>query len=389
MKKLTIGIFNDSFFPMTDGVIMVIDNYARRLSKYANVVVFVPEYKEAYDDSRFNYKVVRCKSIKTPLYVYAVPTPGLDKGFKEELEKANLDIVHIHSPFTVGKMGIEYAKKHDIPIVATMHSQFRQDFKRFFKNDFVAERLNRSLIKLFEKCDECWAVNSEVARIFHEDYGYSKLPRIMDNATEMMPIKNKKEAIDFIKDKHSIKDEKILLFVGRINKLKNIYFIAKALELVKDRINYKMIFMGEGPDEKGFKEYINNSSIKDKVIFVGNITDRELVAKYFAAADLFLFPSLYDASSIVQIEAASQSLPGLFLKGAATTANVKDNINGFLENNDVNDYADRIVEIFNDKKLLDSVSKRAFEELYVNWDMKIDEVYSLYLELINKKNSIK
>ena len=83
MKKLTIGIFNDSFFPMTDGVIMVIDNYARRLSKYANVVVFVPEYKEAYDDSRFNYKVVRCKSIKTPLYVYAVPTPGLDKGFKE------------------------------------------------------------------------------------------------------------------------------------------------------------------------------------------------------------------------------------------------------------------------------------------------------------------
>ena len=385
MKKLTIGIFNDSFFPMTDGVIMVIDNYARRLSKYANVVVFVPEYKEAYDDSRFNYKVVRCKSIKTPLYVYAVPTPGLDKGFKEALEKANLDIVHIHSPFTVGKMGIEYAKKHDIPIVATMHSQFRQDFKRFFKNDFVAERLNRSLIKLFEKCDECWAVNSEVARIFHEDYGYSKLPRIMDNATEMMPIKNKKEAIDFIKDKHNIKDEKILLFVGRINKLKNIYFIAKALELVKDRINYKMIFMGEGPDEKGFKEYINNSSIKDKVIFVGNITDRELVAKYFAAADLFLFPSLYDASSIVQIEAASQGLPGLFLRGAATTANVKDNINGFLENNDVNDYADRIVEIFNDKKLLDSVSKGAFEELYVNWDMKIDEVYSLYLELINKK----
>ena len=389
MKKITIGIFNDSFFPMTDGVLMVIDNYAKRLAKFANVIVFVPKYKEDYDDSRFNYKVVRCKSIKTPLYVYALPTPDIDRNFKEELEKSNLDIVHIHSPFTVGKIGLKYAKKHNIPVVATMHSQFRQDFKRFFKNDFIAERFNRSLINLFEKCDECWAVNSEVGRIFHEDYGYSKLPRTMDNATEMLPIKNKKEAISFIKDKHSIKNEKILLFVGRINKLKNIYFIAKALELVKDRLDYKMIFMGTGPDEKDFKEYINNSSIKDKVIFVGNITDRELVAKYFAAADLFLFPSLYDASSIVQIEAASQSLPGLFLKGAATTANVIDNENGFLENNDIKDYADRIVEIFNDKKLLDSVSKRAFEELYVNWDMKIDEVYKLYLDLINKKNSIK
>ena len=44
MKKLTIGLFNDSFFPMADGVIMVVDNYARVLSEYANVIVFVPKY---------------------------------------------------------------------------------------------------------------------------------------------------------------------------------------------------------------------------------------------------------------------------------------------------------------------------------------------------------
>ena len=66
MKKLTIGIFEDSFYPMTDGVISVIDNYAKRLAKKANVIMFVPGYKEKYNDSKFNYKVVRCKSIKTP-----------------------------------------------------------------------------------------------------------------------------------------------------------------------------------------------------------------------------------------------------------------------------------------------------------------------------------
>ena len=58
-KKITIGIFNDSFYPMTDGVISVIDNYARRLVKYANVIVFVPKYKnKPYDDTIFPYKVV-------------------------------------------------------------------------------------------------------------------------------------------------------------------------------------------------------------------------------------------------------------------------------------------------------------------------------------------
>ena len=43
-NKITIGIFSDSFYPMTDGVVMVVDNYARRLAKYANVIVFAPSY---------------------------------------------------------------------------------------------------------------------------------------------------------------------------------------------------------------------------------------------------------------------------------------------------------------------------------------------------------
>ena len=63
-KKLTIGIFNDSFYPITDGVIMVVDNYAKRLSRYANVIVFVPSYKSrSFDDTKLPYKVVRCKSL--------------------------------------------------------------------------------------------------------------------------------------------------------------------------------------------------------------------------------------------------------------------------------------------------------------------------------------
>ena len=64
-KKITVGIFNDSFFPMTDGVCLVVDNYARHLLKYANVIVFVPNYiGKEYDDNVFTYKVVRCNSIK-------------------------------------------------------------------------------------------------------------------------------------------------------------------------------------------------------------------------------------------------------------------------------------------------------------------------------------
>ena len=40
-KKLNIAIFNDSFYPMIDGVVNVVDNYAKILSKKHNVTVFV------------------------------------------------------------------------------------------------------------------------------------------------------------------------------------------------------------------------------------------------------------------------------------------------------------------------------------------------------------
>ena len=59
MEKITIGLFIDTFFPMIDGVAMVVDNYAKRLSKYANVVVFAPEYPGVeFDDSSIEFKTI-------------------------------------------------------------------------------------------------------------------------------------------------------------------------------------------------------------------------------------------------------------------------------------------------------------------------------------------
>ena len=193
--RLTIALFNDSFYPMADGVISVIDNYARRLSKYANVIVFVPRYNnKTYDDSIFPYKVVRCASIKISFLDYSLPLPKLDRNFKKELKKYKIDLVHIHSPFTMGEAGLKYAKKNNIPCIATMHSQFKQDFMKAVKKEFLATKLNNRLIKLFNKCDECWAVNKEVARIYYEDYHYKTMPRVMNNATEMQPVKDEKKA---------------------------------------------------------------------------------------------------------------------------------------------------------------------------------------------------
>lgn len=388
MKKITIGIFNDSFYPMSDGVVMVVDNYAKRLCKYANVIVFVPEYPEGYDDSKFPYKVVRCHSFDVPFLDYVLPTPDLDLKFKLELDKYNLDIVHIHSPFTLGLVGIHYAKKNNIPCIATMHSQFKQDFYKATHLEGLSKLLTDDVIRKFEKCDECWAVNKEVARIYHEEYGYEVMPKVMNNATEMKPVKSIKKANNYINKLYNIdKNTKVFLFVGRINTLKNILFIVESLALLKQNhpnFKFKMLFVGSGQDEELLKNHIDKYNMSNEIIMCGKVMDRTILEYYYARANLFLFPSLYDASSLVQIEASAQKTPTLFIKGSATSATVDENINGYMALNETSDYANKIYDIFSEENKYNNVCLNAYNDLYKNWDDVVKDVYKKYIKLIKK-----
>ena len=389
MNKITVGLFVDVFYPMTDGVVLVVDNYAKRLAKFCNVIVFCPRYVNMdYDDSVFPYKVVRCRSLKVPFIDYSLPLPKMDRNFQNKLHEYNLDIVHIHSPFTIGEAGVKYAIKNKIPVIGTMHSQYRQDFKRAVHNDTLADTLTKKLIRVYNKCDECWAVNNEVARIFYEDYGYKKMPRVMNNATEMEPVKDINKAKELINKKYKLKDEKVFIFVGRINALKNVFFIVDALKIVKETnpdLKFKMFFIGRGQDEENLLKQIKKDNLDKEIKMCGKITNRDLLASFYARSDLFLFPSLYDASSIVQIEAASQKTPVLFIDGAATTSTVTNNVNGFISKNNVNDYAKSIIKIINNTKLLNKVSNNCYRDLYKNWDDSIKEIYNRYKILIKEK----
>lgn len=390
MKKITVGLFNDSFFPVTDGVVMVVDNYARRLSNFCNVIVFVPSYLfSKFDDTTLPYKVVRCYSLDVPFLDYSLPIPKLDYRFIRNLNKYNLDIVHIHSPFSLGVAGLKYAKLHHIPCVATMHSQFKRDFKRALKSEMLANKFTYKLMKVYNKCDLCFAVNKEVARIYFEEYHYKTMPRVLLNATDMEPVEDNNKTYKELDKKYNIKwNVKVFLFVGRLNILKNILFIVDSLSVLKKKkpsLKFKMLFVGVGQDEDKLKERIKELNLEKEVLLVGKIEDRIELASIYKRADLFLFPSVYDASSLVQIEAASQKTPGVFLKNTATSSTITDNVNGFLSEETIGAYSDKIIEVMENKELYKKVSNNAYYDLYRTWDKAVDEIYEIYKDLIDKK----
>ena len=389
-KKLKIGLVIDTFYPMVDGVVLVVDNYAKELSKYADVTVFCAGNRKS-KEIEHPYKVVYCKEVKLPGFDYPIPAPTFDPAFRKALRTAELDVIHIHSPFMIGKYAAKVARARGIPLIGTVHSQYYRDlYKATHNKRFARFLLDRLIVSVYNLCDRCLAVNKSIQSMAVEDYGIRVPVDVANNGTDLKPIENYEAARREIGEKYGIgEDERLLLFVGRLNRIKNIFFLVDAFaRLLEKEGGYRLMFIGAGQDEEALRHKIRRLGIADRVIFTGRIGDREEMKKHYARADLFTFPSLYDASSLVQIEATSQKTPALLLRGARTACTVTDGVDGYLSEADIDAYAEKIREIFRDPDAYEKICLAAQRDLAVSWEKTVGDSYDLYLRLHEEKHPV-
>lgn len=386
---MKVGLFLDTFYPMVDGVIKVVDNYATRLAKKGEVVLFCPSVKgyDPAEDKKYPYEIVRCSSLPIPWVDYSLPIPLADPSFNLPLIKSGLDIVHIHSPFAVGMAGTLYAKMHQVPAVGTLHSQYRQDFEKAFKLESTVKMAMGTLMMTFNACDECWAVNAAIKELYETEYGLTAPCKVVLNATDHVPVSDPAAAAARVNERYGIAPgEAVFLFVGRINFIKNIDFTLRALKILKERgHSFKMIFAGQGQDEAKLAALVEFLGLQENVVMAGLVSGREDLQDLYSRAKLFLFPSLYDANSLVQIEAACQGTPTVFLRGARTAATVTDRVNAIVCEPTEEAFADRIEEVMANPDEYERLSRAAHEQLYLDWDTVVDGVYEKYQELIEAK----
>ena len=386
-KRLKIGIFMDSFYPELDGVVVVIDNLARMLSKYNDVTVVVPQTPTYKEDYKMPYEIVRVRSIDVPFIEYRLGLPRIkiNKEYKELLKK-DFDIIHIHSPFTMGRLGLKIAKDLNIPCVCTVHTRYKFEVKRIAKSEQITKQVMKSIMHVFNKCDKCFVVNDPLIKEL-KDTGYKKEPIVIYNGTELTPLQNREKNIQMVNKLYDLKaTDTVLLFVGRLVKTKNIYFLLDSLKLLKeDNVKFKMIYVGIGPEEKKLKNKIKDYGMQEQIIMAGELSNREILSAVYARADLLLLPSIMDTSSLVRIEAAVNGTAGLFIKDSMVASTIKDNINGYTAELEESKYKDKIKEIISNKKQLKKVSKNAKETLGKTWLSVADELYEEYLKLIGNK----
>lgn len=147
-----------------------------------------------------------------------------------------------------------------------------------------------------------------------------------------------------------------------------------------------MLFVGTGNAKEQFEEKTIALGLGEKVKFAGLVSDRVQLMSYYAAADLFLFPSLYDTFGNVIREAAAMHTPSLLLRESTCATFVEEGVNGFTSKSTPQAYADKIRELVNNRQHLDKVADHVSQQLGSSWGEVVrDEIIPRYEVLREKK----
>lgn len=387
MKKQNIKILEliDSYYPNVDGAISVAKNFTKSLAKISDCKIAVPKAgkKSKYVDSE-NFEIIRAKSISAPEN-YRFGIPEIDGKFKKRLMAENFDIIHSQSPFSMGRFALKIAKKKKIPFVATLHTQYHQDFMRVTHSKFLTWIAIRYIMKVFNKADSVWTVSQGSCK-FLRDYGYKGKIEVVRNGTDLKYPDNPSLLIEKVNKKHNLFGQKnVFLFVGRMAFYKNLRLMIDSLKIIKEHgIDYKMIFVGGGFDYEKVVEYAKEKDVYDRCIFTDSVTDKDLIQGYYLRADLFLLPSSFDMAPITKEEAAVHKLACAVVKGSCSAERVVDKENGYISEENAESFAKCVIDTCADEERRKIVGENAYKTLYRTWDMVAEEVIEKYKEIIKE-----
>ncbi|MBQ9514061.1 MAG: glycosyltransferase [Clostridia bacterium] len=376
----------DTYYPVVDGAIGVVKNYADELSKVASVCLAVPKAskKSNYVDNE-SFKVLRCCSASAS-EGYRNALPFLDCKFKREINKEDFDILHAHSPFSLGRFAIKTGRKKQVPVVATLHTKYHQDFERVLgKDSTLVDFMIDYIMKVFNKADSVWTV-SYASRQTLIDYGYKGEIDVVRNGTSYTYPDNPEELIERVNKLHNLyAEENVFIFVGRMAMYKGLKTIVDALSIVKNAgKQFKMLFVGGGFDFDTLKNYVAEKGIEKDCILTGQVSDKELIQGYYLRSDALLFPSTFDMASLTKVEASAHKKPSVVVRGSCSAEGVIDNENGFLCDNNAESFAKKIIELCDNKEIVKKIGENAYKTLYWNWEDVAKEVLEKYKFIIEK-----
>lgn len=377
-----IGIFNDSFPPILDGVTLTVLNYAERLRQLNEDICVVTPYNPVKTD--VPYDVIRYFSLPIwSRHPYRYGYPKLDPFIWGKIRNTPFKIIHSHSPFAAGRLGVYAKKKQGIPLIGTFHSKYKSDLKHSFKlMPFCVPIIMKRILNFYNACDEVWIPQARVEETVRE-YGFKGKVVVVENGNDFADVpwsEVRKIKEDSLRRRKA--NEVHLLFVGQHIWEKGIGIIAEALERLKGEVDFKMTFIGEGYAKKELLEKLEAAGLSSHIEMLGVTQDRKALQRKYAEADIFLFPSRYDNAPLVVREAAAMGTPSIIPIGSTASEVINHCFNGFLTEDTAEAYAEEIRRLSRCRDEILNCGLNARNTIVRGWKDVMEEVYARYNDLI-------
>lgn len=363
---MRVGIFTDTYPPYINGVSTSVLMLQKALEKKGHQVFIVtvnPEnLKYKFED---NGKIIRIPGLPIGIYDYRL-TGIYPISLINKIKKWNLDVIHSQTEFGVGTFARIISKQFNIPLVHTYHTMY-EDYVHYITHGYfngVSKKIVEYLTLFY--CDktitELIVPTKKAYELFKEKYKVDRNVYVVPTGieTERFYLENHKKFDVQAKRKELgiEKDDFVILFVGRVAQEKNIDLLLSSMpKFVNQKMNVKLLIVGDGPDMGKFKKYVEKKHLEEHVIFTGKVP-WENVPEYYILSDVFATASVTETQGLTVIEGMAASLPVVCINDESFVGTVIDDLNGKIFENKKG-YIKAITELYQDSSLRKRLSTDA------------------------------
>lgn len=345
------------------------------------------EFEDNYNVNVDGIRVYYFKNISNTFKnKFTIDTP---KGLRTHLKKhlKEFDIIHIHEHrHSLAILTHKYAVKYNIPYVLQAHGSVLPFFqKEKLKNIF----------------DKTWGFNIlyDAKRVFAltetEKLQYLKMGVYNENI-EIVPLgidleeyNNLPEYGKFREKFNISSDDKLIIFIGRLNRIKGLDLLIKGFnKFDKNNPDNKVKLAIIGPDngfEDEIKSLIKKYNLNTKILLTGPLYKEDKL-KALKDCDIFIMPSQYESFTTSGLEAMASS-KALILTDCNHISEWVKGVCGETCKYNQDELALKIEKLISDDSLMEKYGEngRKLIEKEYNWDIIIEKIIKIYMKVLKEK----
>lgn len=378
MKILQVIQF---FAPKFGGTVDVVYNLSKELSKRGHEITIITtdlNYAKDYVSELENegVKVIPFKCVFN--FASFLYSPSMNNWLKLNIQK--FDLVHLHN-FRSYQNNIvhKYSKKYDVPYILQAHGSVLP----FFQKQKIKKVYDHFWgYKLLEDASTVIAL-TETERKQYKEMGVPEDKiEIIPNGINLSEYQNLPERGKFRKKYNINNNEKVILYLGRINKIKGIDLLIRSfVDVSKELKGTKLVIVG--PDD-GFKNCLINLlkklQLEDTILFTGPLYNKDKLSAY-VDADAYVLPSFYETFPNTVIESCACGTPIIITDRCGISDMVKDKV-GLVVEYEKTSLTTGLIKILRDDTLKNDLNKNCkgfvLEKFSLNDVItKVEEIYKL------------